>query len=439
MSAVDRFAHACVTAAARRWPAELSETMCREWHAELDALRGDTDLGPITRSRRALTFAASLLVSRAVEAADAAPRTWREPAARLGRALTALSVVAGVPVLAAALFNVVHDANHGLAARVCPAARTMADIGLIVAAAGVMWLVGVVAAGRIRTPLIGRPATAVAGTLAIALAMYAFLLAGNRVAVMPFMGWIDLAPGVAAWAVLTAVAVGGAARTAASGRRWRGWLTGVAGALAALEATAICGSLHAARALDVGLGSTPAWFPLALLPGGAARFGRFFAEGAAPFGAAPFGAAPFGAAPQSGPSFHASELLLGNASAMIGPLLLCAAFLVAYATHGTGRPDVTAAAAGPSRRSSGVRMAAAAGGVVVAAVATWTYLAAHSADPAATLARIEDNSAVFGFGFASHPAGRVAVTLVIGVLVARCATTAQAAPTHGCHPPDQTG
>jgi hypothetical protein len=430
---VTRFTRACVTAAARRWPDDLAQTMCREWHAELDALRADTALGSLTRSRRALAFAASLALSRTVEAADAEPRTRRDHVARLGPALAALSVVVGVPVLAAALFNVVHDANHGLAALVTPAARTMADVGLVVAATGAMWSVGAAAAAGGRFRLIGRPATAgvtctvaVAGTIAVGLAMYGFLLAGNRVAVMPFMGWIDLAPGVAAWAVLTAVAIGLAARAAAAGHRRIGWLAGAVGTLVALDATAVCGSLHAARTLDVGVGSAPAWFPLALLPGGAVHFGRFFADGAA----------SFGGLRQSGPAFHASDILLGNASAMMGPLLLCSAFLLAYATHGAGRLAGTApAAARPPRRSGVVRMAAA-GVVVAAAVATWAYVVAHTFDPIATLARIEDNSAVFGFGFAAHPAGRIALALLIGVFATRFAVTARAAAEPSTHDGD---
>jgi hypothetical protein len=40
-----------------------------------------------------------------------------------------------------------------------------------------------------------------------------------------------------------------------------------------------------------------------------------------------------------------------------------------------------------------------------------------------TLHRLVDNSAVFGFGFLSHPAGRVAVALLIGLLVAHLGST----------------
>ncbi|WP_203774182.1 hypothetical protein, partial [Actinoplanes nipponensis] len=44
-----------------------------------------------------------------------------------------------------------------------------------------------------------------------------------------------------------------------------------------------------------------------------------------------------------------------------------------------------------------------------------------------TLHRLVDNSAVFGFGFLAHPAGRTAVALLIGLLVAHLATPARRA------------
>jgi hypothetical protein len=399
---VDRLARACVAAAARRWPAELAGTMRREWDAELDALRTDAVLGSLTRARRALLFAVSLLVSPAVEPAGTAPRTWRDRAAGPVRALTGLSAVAGITLLAAALFNVVHDANHGLAQLVPPAARTLANVGLLAAAALAMWLVAGVAAERSRSWLPNRPATAAVGcTAVVGLAMYAFLLAGNRVAVMPFMGWVDLAPGVAAWVVLTAVAAGVAARVAASGRRRLSLATGAAGALAALEATAICGSLHAAKALGVGFGSAPAWFPLALLPGGTVSFGGLFADGTASFGA-----------------FHASKILLGNVSAMVGPLLLCSVFLAGYTTHRATAPT-------PHRASTAGTVTA---GLGLAAATTWGYLAAHNSPPTAVLARLADNSAVFGFGFASHLAGRIGLAIVLGVVISRLTAATPQAP-----------
>ena len=69
---MNRLAHRLVDIAARRWPADLATDLSREWHAELAALE--------TRSVRALTFAASLALSPAVEAAGEAPYGWRERA-----------------------------------------------------------------------------------------------------------------------------------------------------------------------------------------------------------------------------------------------------------------------------------------------------------------------------------------------------------------------
>ncbi len=348
MSVVDGFTRACLASAARRWPADLSEPMSREWRAELDAVRADRTLGPVARSWRAVAFAASLAVSPAVEAADAPPRTWRDHAVGVGRAATWLSGLAGVTLLAAAGFNVVHEAYHGFGRHLSPMARVMAELGLVVAAVGVMSRIGLMAAQRRRAAPAGR--SAVLCVAALGLSMSAFLVAGNRVAVMPFMGWIDIAPGVAAWVVLMSVAVRLATRYAGSGRRRLGLLAAVGGGLVAVDSAAIGGSLHAAAALGVGYGSAPAWFPLALLPGGTADVGP------------------------------ASTILLGNVSAIVGPLLLCSAFAVAYALGGAGvevpGPDPVVAG------SRTIRLAAA--GMAVTGVAAWTYLAVLAPGPAAS-------------------------------------------------------
>jgi hypothetical protein len=370
MNPIDRLAEWCVARAARRWPEDLSETLCREWRAELVALRTEPGLGPMVRSRRAIAFAASLACSPAVEAEGEPIPTWRDRLAGVGRASTALAGAAGVTLLAAALFNGVHDAYHGLSRHVSAPVGIAADVALVAAAVAVMAWVGVVAGRRGRWPAGARSAARY--VLPFGLTMFAFLLSGNEIAIMPFMGWIDVAPAVAVWTVLTTLTLGLATRVAASGRRRLGLSAATVGTVVALECAAALGSLHAATTLRLGLGSAPAWFPLALLPGGTAGFGRLPADAAA----------ALGGRAQPGAATHASDILLGNASAMVGPLLLCSAFVVAYAMRVTGGAvPAPAADDGPVSADDGPApvsrpIGAAALGLGGAGLAIWVSLAA---------------------------------------------------------------
>jgi len=374
MSPIDRFAESCIARAARRWPEDLSETMSREWRAELAALRADPALGSFVHGRRAIAFAVSLACSPAVEAEDAVALRWRDRTAGLGRAMTALAGAVGVTLLAAALFNLVHHVYHNLYRHVSVPVGIAADVGLLAAAVAAMSWVGVVTARR--SPLL--PSSRFATTAALyavplGLAMYAFLLAGNQIAVMPFMGWTDIAPGVAAWTALTGISLGFATWFAASGRRRLGWSIGTVGSVVALESAAFCGSLHAADTLKVGFDSAPAWFPLALLPGGTVSFGHLLADGTA----------SFGGRSQSGPAFHASDILLGNLSAMVGPLLLCSGFAVAYAmcrVRDTA-PASVVVATDHAPVLSPRRFRAVAASTGVAGLAIWVYLAALAHNP----------------------------------------------------------
>ena len=64
-----RLADATLAAAAHRWPADVSDVMAREWQAELQAIRADPTLGPLTRAWRTIAFAGSIALSPAVEEA----------------------------------------------------------------------------------------------------------------------------------------------------------------------------------------------------------------------------------------------------------------------------------------------------------------------------------------------------------------------------------
>jgi hypothetical protein len=375
MRAADRLARALVTAAARRWPADLRDDLTREWHAEL------------AHTRHKLAFAASLAVSPAVEEADEEPVTWPQRGAGWARTL---SVPAALTLLAAALFNAAHLAQ-----------------GRFGAAAGV---VALAAAAAVMVAVAGR--STVRGVVLLGAAGYAFLLAGNQVAVMPFMGWIDIGPAVLAWTILTAATVRLSTRLRATGRTALAGVAAVAGSVLALDLAAAAGSLHAAAVLGVGATSAPSWFPLALLPGGVADFGPYF----------PDGTAAFGSLQQAGPAFHASEVLLGNASAMIGPLALCSVAIVAGLLRRGSRRIPAAVQSRDAAGKVALGVVAGLGGLAIGEVLRRSGGAAEL-----TLHRLVDNSAVFGFGFLAHPAGRTAVALLIGLLVAHLAAPARRA------------
>lgn len=371
MSVLDRFAYTCLDAAARRWPDELSETMSREWNAELAAIRVDPALGLFARSRRMIAFAMSLACSSAVEADGSAALDWRGRVSGIGRALSSLAGVVGVALLAAALFNVVHETYYRIQDFAPAAFGPVTDVALLAVAVTSMSWIGVVAARRGAFAAAGRSATvaAVIYTVPLGLAMYGFLLAGNRVRLNPFMGWIDIAPGMAAWTVLTALAVGLATRLVRSGRRCIGLWTAIAIATVALDIAAFCGSIHAATSLGLGFGSAPAWFPLSLAPGGTVSFGHLFADGTATFGDISV----------SGSAFRASDVLLGNVSSLVGPLLLCTAFVVAYAMRAASALEATPVETADAEPAHGNRIASAVAAVTgLASLAIWVFLSAFA-------------------------------------------------------------
>jgi hypothetical protein len=172
--------------------------------------------------------------------------------------------------------------------------------------------------------------------------------------------------------------------------------------LRAYRMIAFAGSIALATPVEepgLGLGSAPSWLPLALLPGGTAHFGAYHADGAV----------AFGSLRGSGPAYYTSEILLGNASAMIGPMLLCSAFVLALALRRSPRPAVA------GRQVLRVPLGVA--GTVGALIGC--ELIRRSTDIDGTLHRILDNSTVFGFGFLADTPGRIAVALLGGFLIAR--------------------
>jgi hypothetical protein len=360
MGAVDRLARAAVLVAARRWPDDVAGVMRDEWLAELAV---------IGEPWRKLAFAGSLAVSPGVD-----EPSWRERAGNAGRLA---AVAAGVTLLAAVTTNLAR------------AAEALAPVLLLLGAAGLA-----LAGRRVRGSVV--PA---------GLALFGFLFAGNPVPMMPFMGARDIAPAVAVWTIGMAVAL-------RARRRW----VAVAGGLVTLDLAVVAGSAHAAAVLGVPAWTAPAWFPLALLPGGTVSFGPHLGEG---------------------PAFHASGILLANAAVSAGPFLLCTAFLLASALTGTGEPArsighltrrvTDAARAAVSRLGVNARRGAAGVVAALATLAVAPMLPAAAEDPDVVLRRLLDNSTAFGFGFVEHPVGLGAVALLAALLAMRATDSLTAA------------
>jgi hypothetical protein len=372
MTAFDKLTMFLVARAARRWPPEIADEMAREWRAELAAMR---DEPPIRRLR----FAVSLALSPVDLDGDPLPRL--EAWAR------SLAGAAGMTLLAGALVNLVHVVQNRAG----------------MAAATATWLLAAALVARFAR--LSR-APALARTLVVGAALFGFLLAGNRVAVMPFMGWRDILPAVLTWTFLTILL---AYAVSHARRRAMALPLAVLGGFLTLDLAAVAGSVRAAAGLGIGLTSAPLWFPLALLPGGTVTFG------------APVTAVGL-------PGFHTSEVLLANAFAMLGPMLLCSVFLL---TRALARP---ASGLSPQLRTLPlfrVRLDGRTVWGVGAAVAVLAAAEAFRRTPPGTLEatwhRLLDNSAVFGFGFLADTPGRVVTALIAGLIATHLGIARRAA------------
>jgi hypothetical protein len=344
-----------------------------------------------------LAFAASLALSPAVEAEG------EQATSRLDSWSRAAAAAAGVTLVAAALFNGVHVVQHAMGAQLPRAWDAVASLAVLAVATVVMAMIG----SRSRAGVTGR-------TILVGAGLLGFLLAGNQVAVMPFMGWADVVPAAIVWTLLTATTARVVTRLAAD-RPALARLAGIGGALITVDLATAAGSAHAAGALGLGLWSAIGWLPLALLPGGTVAFGAYFTEGSS----------AFGSLQASGQPFYASDILLGNASAMAGPMLLSSAFILALTLRrGRPAPRPTIRAIGALDLHIPLGVGAALGGLAICEIL-------RRLDPGpstATLHRLLDNSAVFGFGFIAHTPGRVIVALLAGLLATQ--TTQSRKTTH---------
>ncbi|MEV6632328.1 hypothetical protein AB0M54_16425 [Actinoplanes sp. NPDC051470] len=392
--------------AARRWPPDIAADLLREWQAELSVLRSSRF--------QMLMYAGSLAVAPTADGPSWSHRT------------TTVATAAGATLLAATLSNAVHTTAPWL---ILPAAALMA-----------------VAATRTRlSPL--------AATALITPPLFAFLFLGNAVSVMPFMGFQDVAPAIATWSttLLTTLFLSTrraaalpspagsptsrrASRRPATAFRGPGVATLLAGSVISLIAATVAGSLNAAHTLGISPWSAPLWFPLSLLPADTTAFGPVLS---------PAALLPADAAPT-----HASAVLLGNATVLTAPLLLCTVFVLALAFSrriqaatstepqsrastgraSTGRATADRASTARARRAVTIalgpagsprRQATLGGTAALTAVAACQATLLAAADPTALAHRVLDHSAVFGFGFATHPAGLAATALLAAALTLR--------------------
>jgi hypothetical protein len=106
------------------------------------------------------------------------------------------------------------------------------------------------------------------------------------------------------------------------------------------------------------------------------------------------------------------DLLLANASAMAGPMLLCSVFVLTSAVR---RPAPRPAPRPALRAATEPARILAGAGAALGSLAFCEWMSRSTPAPQHLL----DNSFAFGFGFATQPAGSAVVALLIALLTVR--------------------
>jgi len=364
---VHRFADACVTTAARRWPEDLATTMAYEWRAELAALRADRALHPMVRAWRSLRFAMSLAVSPSVESEKPMTITWRDRLPGLGGAAMAAAGVLGTALLAVVAYRM---ATFGLESNLDQHAsetvvESVGTVLLVVASLAFGWI-GTAAARRSPITSARRSASAIAILASVPLGLAMWLMLGAPADEYQPTNWSDMGLACAAWIAVTALTAVPALRLAAAGRRAAAWSVGIIGGLMAVDAASVTGGVRTAAQLHAGYGFAAGWFPLSLLPSHIASFGHYYATGTATYDGTSV----------SGDPFYASSMLLGTIGAFAGPLLLCSAFVLAFTMRAVRGPvEATAPVlVTETPAQTGLIMRAVAAGGVVVGLGSWACL-----------------------------------------------------------------
>jgi hypothetical protein len=223
VNAFDRLTDALVCRAARRWPADVTDSLLREWRAELAALQANRQGGSASRAWRQLAFALSIACSPTTEPRASVGSECRRVAITFARAGRQFVLALAVALLATFVAGGMHDVAGQLVTRnrydVEPATwwYATAHVGGDIIGLAIMGVVAVFALRRTRVA--ARPAAVL--VMPLALASYLVYLAGHSSGgygptnLIPAQG----AAAIGGWALVLLVAVGVGRRLAAAGRR----------------------------------------------------------------------------------------------------------------------------------------------------------------------------------------------------------------------------
>jgi hypothetical protein len=382
VNAVDRLTDALVRRAARRWPADVADSLLREWRAELAVIQTQphTRIGP--RIWRQVAFASSLAFSPSNGVDGPASAGWRQMS-QWGRAARQFALMLGIALAA----MVVARAMNELAFQVLTGndwqslpPRSVQGIGTVAAqllGIVIMTLVGAWLSRRARPALetlrSGAILRAAYFVVPLGVAQYAVHAADRLEELNGIQGYPyqpQAAVAIGAWTMVMMFSVAVSLRLAARGKQAVAWLAAAAGALLAADISGFVAAERAARSLHVALASGPLWFPRSYLPDGIAGLGAQFPSGLLQ---------SLTIGPPANYRLHPLYVVLPLAGDIALPLMLCGGFLVTYVLR---RPAASTApvTAGPHEGSARtparrwVRIFA--GATAVAGLAIWASISA---------------------------------------------------------------
>jgi hypothetical protein len=235
VNALDRLTDALVRRAARRWPADMADSLLREWRAELATLRACPHTSPSKRIWREVAFALSLACSPTTEPRTSLSHGWKRAGTALGGVARQLVLSLGVAVLAVFVASGMGDLANQLVTRnrydVEPATwwYVTAHVGTDVVGLAIVGLVAVFTARRFGGavglgPPGGAPVIQRSILLVVPLALASYLVYLARHAANGYGPTFELiraqgAAAIGAWTIVMIVAVAAGRRMAAAGRR----------------------------------------------------------------------------------------------------------------------------------------------------------------------------------------------------------------------------
>jgi hypothetical protein len=382
VNTLDRITDALVRHAARRWPADVAESLLREWRAELATLQTQPHSNAGPRMWRQVAFASSLAFSPSNGVDGPASAGWRQLsqwvraaqqfAVMLGIALAAMVVARAMNELA---FQVLTGNDwQSLPARSVQGIGTVAAqvLGVVIMATAGAWLSrrSRPALDTLRSGSILRAAYFV---VPLGVAQYVVHAADRLKELNGLQGYPyqpQAAAAIGAWTMVMVFSVAVALRLAARGKRAMAWLAAAAGALLAADISGFVAAARAARSLHVALASGPLWFPRSYLPDGIAGLGAQFPSGLVQ---------SFSLAPLANYRLHPLYVVLPLAGSIALPLMLGGGFLVTYVLRrpALSTAPVTAGSHDGSARTPDRRWVRIfAGATAAAGLAIWASISA---------------------------------------------------------------